>query len=144
MASDVKLDEGHEGWVVIEGSVLRSRTADLMLDSPTRRSAAGGPHRRALVHDPQDGLTVNFAGDYPAGVTIVNAHVNLAVVHQEGGEPQLPRSGNVGDLLMLVNTRSLDGVPIGTQTSLWLCVPNTGLHAMWQQIQLTAPVAGTI
>jgi hypothetical protein len=48
-----------------------------MIDSPgRRRGGASPPHRRALVHDFQDGLTINFAGDYPGGVTVTG---NLAV-----------------------------------------------------------------
>jgi hypothetical protein len=56
--------------------VLKTTAADLMLDSPGRRRGGTSPHRRALVHDAQDGLTINFAGDYPGGVTVTG---NLAV-----------------------------------------------------------------
>lgn len=147
MASDVKLDEGHPDWVVIEGSVLQARTADFILDSPQRRSAASrAPFRRALVHDQRDGLTINYNGDYPAGVSIINARVNLSVVHQDGGEPQLPKAANIGDLLMIVNTRTLNGTPLGSWTSLWLCVPGTlaSANATWQQVQLGATTPGTM
>lgn len=57
--SDVKLVHGQvkvEAW-------------DLCVDSQDRRKSAT-PHRRALVHDFQDGLTVNWGNDYPAGVTL--------------------------------------------------------------------------
>jgi hypothetical protein len=77
MATDIKLDQNGGNWVVVEGGVLKTTATDLILDAPARRR--GGPtsqHRRALVHDPQDGLTINFAGDYPGGVTVVG---NLAV-----------------------------------------------------------------
>lgn len=40
-----------------------------MLDQPNRRKV-GGPHRRALVHDQNDGLTINFNNDYGGGVTL--------------------------------------------------------------------------
>ncbi len=43
---------------------------DFLLDSPQRRKPNGPQFRRALVHDQGDGLTLNFAGDYPGGVTI--------------------------------------------------------------------------
>lgn len=57
--SDVKLVHGQvkvEAW-------------DLCVDSQDRRKNTT-PHRRALVHDFQDGLTVNWGNDYPAGVTL--------------------------------------------------------------------------
>jgi hypothetical protein len=43
---------------------------DLLLDSPTRRKTGTSGFRRALVHDQNDGLTINFNGDYPGGVNI--------------------------------------------------------------------------
>jgi hypothetical protein len=81
MPSDIKLDQGDGGWVLVEGTVLKSTAADFMLDSPLRRRPGGSPHRRALVHDAQDGLTINFNGDYRGGVTVVG---NLAIA---GGTP---------------------------------------------------------
>jgi hypothetical protein len=70
MATDVKLDAGDGTFVMIEARVLKAACSDLMLDSPQRRKENGKPNRRALVHDSQDGLTINFNGDYPGGVTI--------------------------------------------------------------------------
>jgi hypothetical protein len=64
--SDVRFDGE---FVIVEGLWTKLRTLDLMLDAPSRRSNATG-ERRALVHDVGDGLTVNYANDYPAGVTI--------------------------------------------------------------------------
>jgi hypothetical protein len=59
--SDVKL---------VPGQVI-AQALDFCLDSqdPSRRHNAT-PFRRALVHDFQDGLTLNWGGDYPGGVTI--------------------------------------------------------------------------
>lgn len=57
--SDVKLVHGQvkvEAW-------------DLCVDSKDRRKN-NTPHRRALVHDFDDGLTINWGRDYPGGVTI--------------------------------------------------------------------------
>ncbi|TQR16351.1 hypothetical protein [Psychrobacillus vulpis] len=68
MPTDIKLDEGDGNHVVIEGSVLRTTASDLILDAPARRRTGG--FRRALVHDGYDGLTINFNGDYPGGVTV--------------------------------------------------------------------------
>ncbi len=66
MESDIKLLE--RGVVQVEGRELFLQTHDIKLDSADRRRGSG--HRRALVHDHQDGLTINYNGDYPGGVTI--------------------------------------------------------------------------
>lgn len=76
MATDIKLDQQGGNWLVAESQVLKSTATDLMLDSPARRRGGPSPHRRALVHDTNDGLTLNYAGDYPGGVGITgNARV---------------------------------------------------------------------
>ena len=77
--SDIKLENQ---WIIGEGNYFRCRTLDFMLDSPARRKNNNG-HRRALVHNPADGLTINYAGDYPDGVTIkgtvqLDRHVHMA------------------------------------------------------------------
>jgi hypothetical protein len=43
--------------------------ADFRIDHKPRRKNKS-PHRRALVHNQSDGLTMNWAKDYPGGVTI--------------------------------------------------------------------------
>ena len=70
MATDVRLDEGDGTFLVLDARVVKAEASDFMLDSAERRKG-GGPNRRALVHDQNDGLTVNFNGDYPGGVTII-------------------------------------------------------------------------
>jgi hypothetical protein len=70
MPTDIKLDQQDGDWLIVEGRVLKATASDFMLDSPARRRGGPSPHRRALVHDSQDGLTLNFAGDYPGGVTV--------------------------------------------------------------------------
>ena len=80
MATDIKLDEGAGNQVVVESDILRSTASDFMLDAQSRRR--GGGTRRALVHDGSDGLTINFNGDYPGGVTAgssVTVNGDLAV-----------------------------------------------------------------
>jgi hypothetical protein len=57
--SDVRLVPGQ----------VRVEAWDLCVDAKDRRKTAT-PHRRALVHDFDDGLTVNWANDYPNGVTL--------------------------------------------------------------------------
>jgi hypothetical protein len=72
MATDIKLDQQGGDWLIVEGRVLKTTASDFMLDSPGRRRAgASSAFRRALVHDAQDGLTINFSGDYPGGVTVI-------------------------------------------------------------------------
>jgi PASTA domain-containing protein len=70
MPTDVKLDAGDGSFVLVQGRVLKVAGSDLVLDAPERRKENKTPNRRALVHDFQDGLTINFNGDYPGGVTI--------------------------------------------------------------------------
>lgn len=66
MSGDVKLEETS---VIVEASTLACHSTDLVLDHPDRRMSTTGS-RRALVHDFNDGLTLNWANDYPGGVTI--------------------------------------------------------------------------
>lgn len=66
MQSDIKLDND---VVIIEGQFIKTSVTDLMLDSPERRKNNIGD-RRALVHDFNDGLTLNYNKDYPNGVKI--------------------------------------------------------------------------
>jgi hypothetical protein len=70
MATDIKLDQQGGNWLVAESQVLKSTATDLMLDAQSRRRGGPSTHRRALVHDYNDGLTLNYAGDYPGGVTL--------------------------------------------------------------------------
>ena len=61
--------------VTIEGFRLRCKQADFLLDYAPRRQN-NTPWRRAIVHDFSDGLTLNWANDYPGGVTI-NGNVSI-------------------------------------------------------------------
>lgn len=71
MATDVLLDQVDGTYLVFEGRVVKSEASDFMIDSADRRKG-GGPYRRAFVHDEGDGLTINFNGDYPGGLTLTN------------------------------------------------------------------------
>lgn len=55
----------------MKGAGVLFSMSDLSLASMDRRNPhhMGGP-RRALVHDFNDGLTINYAADYPGGVTV--------------------------------------------------------------------------
>ena len=69
MPTDIRLDDADGNWIMLQSLVLRSSASDFMLDSPSRRRSEEGL-RRALVHNTTDGLTINFAGDYPGGVVV--------------------------------------------------------------------------
>lgn len=68
--TDVLMDAGDGSFVVVDARVLKTTAADLILDSPARHRPNTRGLRRALVHDQQDGLTINYNRDYPGGVTI--------------------------------------------------------------------------
>ena len=70
MPTDIRLDQGDGTWLLLDGRVVEVAGSDLMLDAAERRGPGGGNHRRALVHDTGDGLTLNYNGDYPGGVTV--------------------------------------------------------------------------
>lgn len=74
MSSDVKL-QGEQ--VIIEAW-------DMVLRSKDRLTGGTPPdaQRRALVHDHDDGLTVNWGADYPGGVTI-QGEVTANDLHSE-------------------------------------------------------------
>lgn len=71
MPTDIVLDQRDGNWLQLDAAAIHARASDFMLDQPLRRRAGvTKPFRRALVHDENDGLTINFANDYPGGVTI--------------------------------------------------------------------------
>jgi len=74
MATDIILDDHGGDWLTLSASVVNCAAADLLLDHPQRRGAGARGFRRALVHDQTDGLTINFNGDYPGGVTLNGVH----------------------------------------------------------------------
>ena len=77
MATDIILDDGGDN-ITIQAFRVKAAAPDLLVDSPDRRrppNPAEPPQstiRRALVHDFNDGLTLNWAGDYPGGITLNN------------------------------------------------------------------------
>lgn len=149
MTTNIHLDKGNDGdTIVFQAAALQSGAADLLLDSPARRKKNGG-HRRALVHDGDDGLTINFNGDYPGGVTIRNASLNLVAQEQDGAEPKLPKSALPGTLLLILSVWG-GNPPYGirqSKMSLWLCIGLPGdrvnLGSYWVPIPLGEPVLGT-
>lgn len=83
-------DEDYPGGITLKGPVAASKLTgtvltlkhwDLVLDNDSRRKSTGGT-RRALVHDFNDGLTINWAKDYPGGITMrgdVNCTEKLSI-----------------------------------------------------------------
>lgn len=65
--ADIIITDGNE--VIVEAFSLKQEGADFKLDLQSRRRN-NTPLRRALVHDFQDGLTINWANDYPGGITL--------------------------------------------------------------------------
>jgi hypothetical protein len=153
--SDIVLDDGtHESWVTVDAPVLNIKGSDLILEQSAYRTSKGGKFRRALVHDSNDGLTINFGRDYPGGVTVTDANVNLRAFSTLI-DVTLPKDAAVGDL-RLIDTVSLTPGPGGgfhvrpgpSTVTLWLCVDrvNQGggnFVAKWAPIQLGSPVDGT-
>jgi hypothetical protein len=71
MPTDIKLDEN---IITLEGFRIIAQSADLCLDLLERRPGTDpNALRRALVHTPQDGLTINWDSDYPGGVNILGS-----------------------------------------------------------------------
>jgi hypothetical protein len=95
--TDIVLDDNGGNWITVDAGVVRTTATDVMIDNLARRGAATSPHRRALVHDMTDGLTVNFANDYTGGLTL-NGVVRVTPREQKASgpidphlEPQIPQ-----------------------------------------------------
>jgi hypothetical protein len=65
--TDVVLEEQ---VIVLSGSAIDARGHDMLLRDSQRAHKGSHQLRRALVHDFQDGLTINWQRDYPGGVTV--------------------------------------------------------------------------
>ena len=61
------------------GGNVKQTGSDLLIDSATSRGTASGTTRRALVHETGDVLSVNYGGDYTAGVKVYGARTDLLV-----------------------------------------------------------------
>jgi len=78
----INFNNDYPGGVTVGGDVITMACkrmdvtgSDIVLDSPVRRKAGGPKFRRALVHDENDGLSINFGNDYPGGVTMGDVRV---------------------------------------------------------------------
>jgi len=90
---------------VLAGHRINCVAHDIVLEGgPDRREVEGGV-RRALVHDFNDGLTLNWEEDYPGGVTIrgrVRVPERLSVDSLElrvSRGPLRPRRVDLGEAL---------------------------------------------
>ncbi|HXJ02008.1 MAG TPA: hypothetical protein VNH44_12355 [Micropepsaceae bacterium] len=74
MATDIVMDAENGQTLALQAQILHTTASDIVVDSPGRRS---NPHgfRRAFVHDVSDGLTINFNGDYPGGLSLYKVSV---------------------------------------------------------------------
>jgi hypothetical protein len=67
--SDILFDATQQ--VTVQCDNLKVEGHDFLLDSQSRRRPGNtSAFRRAIVHDQNDGLTINFGNDYPGGVTL--------------------------------------------------------------------------
>ena len=117
MAADIVLNGD---TVLVVGRWLEARTHDVKLDSPARRAAAGSSddgERRALVHDYHDGLTLNWSGDYPGGVTIEGrvflSTVRIAdalIINPTKGRLNEPHLTVMGQLHMVLGADAFEGL----------------------------------
>lgn len=101
MATDIILDDGGQERITLAATAVKTTAADFIMDSPVRHKGKPGL-RRALVHDPSDGLTLSYNGDYPGCVKIVDANLRLRIHAQVGTNPVLPKRANVGDVYAVV------------------------------------------
>ena len=102
MSSDIILGVAD---VVISANVTKTTSTDFILDAPSRRRQGKTPkYRRALVHDANDGLTLNFNQDYPGGITLLGVagieplpipHVEQNVIGNLQKNPNLVIRGGI-------------------------------------------------
>jgi hypothetical protein len=93
MTTDIRLDQGDGTFVEVMARVVKVLGSDLMLDEASRRHG-GGPHRRALVHDQNDSLTLNFNGDYPGGLNLIGVNTMQVRGDITFGMPGITQQGD--------------------------------------------------
>ena len=100
--SDIKLLQGQ----------VKVEAPDLCVDSIARRKNST-QHRRALVHDFNDGLTINYANDYPAGVTISGAvNIGNATINKVNLDSAIIKTANIANAT--ISKANLDSAIIQT------------------------------
>ena len=86
MATDIVMDAENGQTLALQAQILHTTASDIVIDSPGRRTNTHGL-RRALVHDVSDGLTINFNGDYPGGLSLYK----VSVITPKGSSAPKPR-----------------------------------------------------
>lgn len=87
--------------VALLGSEIDVKGHDLLLRDPQRAHKGRHQLRRALVHDFQDGLTINWQRDYPGGVTIYDLKaVPKPGVMEPLKHPALPQAVHVAEEIL--------------------------------------------
>lgn len=146
--SDILLNDGDGNWLTLDATVIQSRASDLILDSQARRGANTSGLRRALVHDQQDGLTINYNGDYPGGVSLVGvSRLNLRPRTVDGGSPKLPKSAAAGDVVLVHTVTRIGNQIVGEDSTVWICVGQalTAINpvSQWRPLLMGDAVDGT-
>lgn len=157
MTTDIILDDVDGNTVTLSCQALSTSAADVLVDNPASRKTSGGA-RHALRHLATDTLSINPARDYPGGVSIQDADLNLRVHSRTlhgplpvpAPPPALPKRARPGDLFLLdtvIEMPARSDVPrhVIENVTLWLCVGRepTGA-ARWAPITMGAPVSGTV
>ena len=149
MATDIILDDGTGNIITLSCDELRTSAQSLVLDHGAANTGSGGT-RRALGHSEDDALELNVAGDYPGGVRVTSASLNLRVIEQRQVDPELPARAEIGDMILVRNRAQIprpggDEMVVYDQCSLWLCVgyASSG-HANWVPFKFAAAIQGTI
>ena len=62
-------------WLEVQGNIVNGGS-DFILGKYDGRAQGSNPSNRALVHDNNDELTINYAGDFEGGVRIAGAYDN--------------------------------------------------------------------
>ena len=139
MTTDIKLDQQGGNWLVAESQILKSTATDLMLDAPGRRRGGASPYRRALVHDFNDGLTLNYAGDYPGGVAITG---NTSIT----GSASIAGDASVAGGLTVAGDLIVDGDKIETNRYLQgqLNYAEVRIAALEKTVETLLTLAGVV
>ena len=123
--SDIQLTDDFDGQVKV-------LAPDFCVDGgPGRRKGSDTPYRRALVHDGNDGLTINWANDYSGGVTINGVRTLTA---QPGKAPfPIPT--------LTVDATSIGSLSFNTSALTFTC---TAIHLKSHQEQSRVKITGDV
>lgn len=151
MATDVLLDDHDGTWITLNAKVVSTSASAVMVDNPDHRLPDSPEYRRALAHNRDDGLTVNFGDDYPGGLTLRGVVRITPKEVAEGETPDLTLPpikipwdpwGGIGGLNP---AKTLAAVAIGPDVSIPQ-IPNLviegGIQFMWNNGGSVAALEG--